>query len=164
LAIVAALSASIILATPSVAGADVAITVPAVVNLGAAPTGAGKLSAQLGTVKVTATGVVGLLASFTATVSSTNFSTGTGTTAETVPKTSVSYWSGPMTASSGDQAAVPGQLTALQALSLSGPRTAFASSGTVLTITASWNPTIVVSIPAAAVAGSYTGTITHSVA
>ena len=164
-AIAAALCGFAILATPSVAGADVAITVPATVNLGAAPTGAGQLSAQLGTVKVTATGVLGLLLpSFTATVSSTNFTTGGRTTAETVPKSSVSYWSGPTTASSGAQTAVPGQLTALQALPLSTSLTAFASSGTVLTITTSWNPTIVVNIPAAAVAGSYTGTITHSVA
>jgi hypothetical protein len=34
----------------------------------------------------------------------------------------------------------------------------------LLSISAAWNPTIVVNIPAAAVAGTYSGTITHSVA
>ncbi len=116
----------------------------------------------MGTVTVTASGLVA--PSFTATVSSSNFTTGTGTPAETVLRASISYWSGPATASSGAQTAVPGQLTALQAQALSAPRTAFTSTGLVLSISTSWNPTIVVSIPAAAVAGSYTGTITHSVA
>jgi hypothetical protein len=163
--VVALLSGLSILVTPSVAGAEVSITVPGSVGLGSAATGTGMLSAQLGTVTVTARGVLGVvLPSFTATVSSTDFTTGVGTTAETVPKASVSYWSGPLTASTGAQTAVPGQLTALQALPMSAPRIAFSSSGTVLTITTSWNPTIVVSIPPAAVAGTYTGTITHSVA
>ena len=164
LALVAVLSGLTVLATPSVAGA-VAITVPtATVNLGAAPAGAGTLSAKLGTVTATDSGTLFLLPSFTAQVSTTTFTTGTGTTPETIPKTSISYWSGPVTASSGAQTPVPGQLTALQAQSLSTPRTSFSSSGLVLSISTSWNPTIVITIPAASVAGVYTATITHSVA
>jgi hypothetical protein len=161
-AVVAVLSWFAILATPSVAGAALAITVPASVNLGAAPTGSATLSGQLGTVTVTASGLV--VPSFTATVSSSNFTTGDRTAAETVPKSAISYWSGPATASTGAQAAVPGQLTVLEARALSIPRTAFTSTGLVLSFSTSWNPSIVVKIPAAAVAGSYTGTITHSVA
>lgn len=152
----------VLLATPSAAGAALAISVPSTANLGSAPTGAGARSAQLGTVTVTASGLV--LPSFTATVSATNFTTGGATAAETVAKASISYWSGPVTASSGAQSPVPGQLTALQAQALSVPRTAFASTGLVLSISTSWNPTIVINIPAAIVAGTYTGTITHSVA
>jgi hypothetical protein len=34
----------------------------------------------------------------------------------------------------------------------------------LLSISATWNPTLIVDIPAGAVAGTYTGTITHSVA
>lgn len=151
-----------IMATPSAAGAALAITAPATVDLGAAPAGAGRLSAQLGTVTVTASDVTA--PSFTATVSSTDFTTGAGTAAETIPMASISYWSGPVTASTGAQTAVPGQLTAVQAQALSVPRTAFTSTGLVLSISTSWNPTIVVSVPPAVVAGLYTGTITHSVA
>lgn len=163
LALVAVLSGFVIVATPSVAGA-LAITVPTAVNLGAAPTGPGTHSAKLGAVTATASGTLLLLPSFTAQVTGTDLKTGTGTAAETIPKASISYWSGPVTASSGAQTAVPGQLTALQAVSLSTSRRAFASSGLVLSISTSWNPTIIVTIPAAAVAGTYTGTITHSVA
>lgn len=161
------LSGCVLLATSTSAGASVSITVPgpATVSLGAVATGFGTLSAHVGTVVVTAVGIAGvLLPTFNATVSSTSFTTGGGTSAETVPKSSVSYWSGPVTASTGGQTPVPGQLTAVQALTLTGPRTAFASSGLITTITTSWNPTIVITIPATAVAGTYTGTITHSVA
>lgn len=163
LATVASLATLIVLATPSVAGA-LAITVPSAVDLGAVPSGSATFSARLGTVTATASGTLLLLPSFVATVSATNFTTGTRTAAETIPKASISYWSGPVTASSGSQTAVPGQLTALHAQPLSQPRTAFSSKGLVLSISTSWNPTIVINIPPAAVSGAYTGTITHSVA
>lgn len=156
------LSGFSVLAAPSAANAALAITVPGPAALGSGPTGAGTLSASLGTVMVTASGLVA--PSFVVTVSSTTFVTGGATGAETIPLTAISYWSGPVTASTGLQTAVPGQLTAVQAQALSSPRTAFTSTGLVLSISTSWNPTIVVNIPAAAVAGTYTGTITHSVA
>jgi hypothetical protein len=59
---------------------------------------------------------------------------------------------------------VPGQPTALNAVSLSAAVTAFALQAVVLGTSTSWNPTIVVAVPASAVAGTYTGTVTHSVA
>lgn len=160
--LVGVLSGLVVMATPAVAGAALSITVPPPVNLGSVPTGTTSRSAQLGTVKVSASGLV--LPNFTATVSSTSFVTGGGTAAETISRSSVSYWSGPVTTSTGLQTAVPGQLTALQAQALSVSRTAFRSDGLVLSITTSWNPTIVITIPPAAVAGTYTATITHSVA
>lgn len=163
MALAAVVSGFVIAATQSVAGA-LAITVPTAVNLGAAPPGASTHSAQLGTVTASGSGTLLLLPSYTAQVSGTIFTTGGKTAAETISKASIFYWSGPATASSGAQTAVPGQLTALQAESLSTTRTAFSSTGLVLTISTSWNPTILVTIPAAAVAGTYTGTITHSVA
>jgi hypothetical protein len=45
-------------------------------------------------------------------------------------------------------------------------RTAFSSASLLQlgSVSVSWNPTIVVNIPASAVVGTYTGTITHSVA
>jgi hypothetical protein len=84
--------------------------------------------------------------------------------AETIAKNRLSYWSGPVTASTGVGVRVPGQLTALNAVSLSTAVTAFALQAVVLGTSTSWNPTIVVAVPASAVAGTYTGTVTHSVA
>lgn len=138
------------------------ITVPSTVNLGTVSSGATSRSVQIGSVTASDSGLV--LPSFTVQVSSTTFTTGAGASAQTIPKSAISYWSGPLTASTGLQTAVPGQLTAILAQPLSGPVTAFSSTGLVLSITTSWNPTIIITIPPAAVAGTYTGTITHSVA
>lgn len=139
----------------------VSISAPASKNLGSAPTGTASISAQLGTVTAGDTGIAG---SFVASVSATVFTTGAGTANETIGKASILYWSGPATASSGViGGGSPGQLTALQAQDLTVSRTAFSAVG-ALSISVSWNPTIIVNIPASAVAGTYTGTITHSVA
>lgn len=163
-AVAVGIAAFVVLATPSLADAALAITVPSSVNLGSVATGVSSLSGQMGTVTVTATGLV---TSFVATVSTTTFVTGSATTPETIPKASISYWSGPATVSTGIAVRTPGQLTALQKVSLSSPATAFSAVGVslvVVTDSTAWNPTIVVTIPAAAVSGTYTGTITHSVA
>lgn len=154
-----------ILANPSIATA-LAITVPTtVVDLGSVPSGTLSISHNLGAVSVTATGILGLLLpSFNASVSTTTFTTGAGAPSQTIPTSAISYWSGPTTSTTGLQTAVPGQVDAAHAVSLSAGAPAFSSSGLVLTITTTWNPTIVIAIPAAAVAGTYTGTITHSVA
>lgn len=160
--VVSLLGALSVFATPSVASAALAISVPATANLGAAASGAGSHSATLGTVTVTASGLVA--PSFTASVASSNFTTGSGTSPETISKASLAYWSGPLTASTGLQTAAPGQLTVLQAQTLSSSRIAFGSTGIALSISTSWKPTIVITLPAGVVAGTYTGTITHSVA
>ena len=156
-------TAVLVTVTVSSAEAAVAITAPASVNLGSRATGSPNLSAQLGTVTVTASGLVA--PSFTATVSATVFLTGGGSANQTIGKASISYWSGPATAVIGLLGSgTPGQPTAAQAQALSVTRTAFAGQGTLLSISASWNPTIIINIPASAVAGTYSGTITHSVA
>lgn len=161
---VAGITAFVVLATPSLASATLAISVPSSVNLGSIASGSSSISQELGTVTVTATGLV---TSFTATVSTTSFTTGAGGASQTISTNLISYWSGPATSSSGLSVRTPGQLTSLQAQNLSSPRTAFSAVGTslvVVTDSTLWNPTIVVTIPAAAVAGTYTATITHSVA
>jgi hypothetical protein len=142
--------------------AAVSISAPTSATLGSVGTGSTTLSAHLGTVSVTASGLVA--PSFVSTVTATNFATGGQTANETIAKAAISYWSGPATATSGLASATPGQLTSAQAVSLSTSRTAFSGTGLLLSISAAWNPTIVVNVPAAAVAGSYSGTITHSVA
>lgn len=149
--------------TFSLAGGSLAISAPASKDLGSGSTGAGTLSAQLGTVTVT-DGRGALVGTWTASVSSTDFTTGGATADETIAKGQVTYWSGAATASSGTAVFTAGQLLAANAQALSVARTAFSASVIVGNNSASWNPTVTVNVPAAAVAGTYTGTITHSVA
>jgi hypothetical protein len=140
------------------------ITVPATANLGSGAPG-GTITGQLGTVTVSDQRGL-LVAAWTATVTSSDFKTGGGTAAETIPAGNVTYWSGPATANTGLGVVVPGQATAAAAVPLSttAPVTAFSKALGAGNNTTSWNPTLTVSVPAAAVAGTYTGTVTHSVA
>lgn len=140
------------------------ITVPDTASLGSGNSG-GQISAQLGPVTVsdqraalTATWVASVVAAAGA------FTTGGGTAAETVPTTAVLYWSGPATATTGTGTFVPGQVNAAAAQSLDASRTAFSKTTGSGDNSATWNPTIVVNVPAQAVAGVYTGTVNHSVA
>jgi hypothetical protein len=146
------------------ADAALSISVPGSKNVGTTQVGSGStISSQLGTVTVNASGIVA--PSFVATVTSTVFTTGSGTANETIAKSRVSYWSGSATSTTGTFASlVPGQANAAAAQDLSLPRTAFSAVGLVLTIAVSWNPTVIVNPPTNAVAGTYSGTITHSVA
>jgi hypothetical protein len=158
-----AIVAAVVLATPSLASAALAITLPSSANLGSVPSGTSTLSQQLGTITVTASGLVA--PSFTASVSGTTFTTGAGGVNQTIGKASILYWSGPATAFSGLLGnGTPGQATSAQAQDLTSTRTAFSGTGLLLSISAAWNPTIVVNIPSSSVSGTYTGTITHSVA
>jgi hypothetical protein len=149
--------------TFTLAAGSLSISAPASSGLGSGSTGGGTLSAQLGTVTVTDSRGA-LLGTWTASVSSTDFTTGGATANETVGKGQVTYWSGAATASSGTAVFLPGQAAAVNAQALSVARTAFSASAIVGNNSASWNPTVTVNVPAAAVAGTYTGTITHSVA
>jgi hypothetical protein len=131
------------------------ITAPASADLGTATPG-GTASGQLGVVQVTddRAGVAG----WTATVSATDFITGAGRPAETIPVADVQYL--------------------IAGLATTGSATFTPTSGTVLSGTAqavvtatnvdgdnsaSWNPQIQVSVPPGAVWGTYAATITHSV-
>ncbi|MEU7745779.1 hypothetical protein [Nonomuraea sp. NPDC049158] len=105
-----------------------------------------------------------LNATWTANVYGTPLTTGGGTSAETVPLSALSYWSGPATATTGAGTFVPGQPTAGDAEVLNEVYTAFSKINGAGDNSASWNPTIVIDVPAQAVAGTYTGTISHSVA
>lgn len=140
------------------------ITVPATADLGAGNAGVA-FSGQIGPVAVTDDRGL-LLSTWTVSVTSTNFVTGGGTAPETIAATDISYWSGPATATTGLGVPVPGQLTGILAapLSTTTPVTAFAKLVGVGNNSTTWNPTLVVTPPAAAVAGTYTGTVTHSVA
>jgi hypothetical protein len=137
---------------------DLSISVPSsTVSLGSVPAGASSLSTQLGDVTVTdARGA--LVATWTASVSASSFTTGTGTTDETVPATSIGYASGAGAARAGQVGTmVPGS-----AQGLAGARTAASWTGTGAD-TVTWRPTLTFVFSASQVAGTYTGTVTHSV-
>jgi hypothetical protein len=136
------------------------ISAPGPTSLGSAPP-SGQITTHLGTVLVDDTRVPGA-GVWTATVSSTDFTRTTGPVV-TISRSRMSYWSGPVTANSGGGNNVPGQPTASAAQDLSVPRTAFSQTRTNRIQTASWAPTLILSIPNAATAGNYSGTITHSV-
>lgn len=165
-----AVTASLVLlpAPPDAQAAGISgltISVPTTANLGTAATGASSVSGTLGAVTVS-TGISIGSGNWVATVSSTAFTTGGGTANERIPAVSVSYLSGAVTAASGLAAnlCTPGQLISGQ--SLDTARTAMACNGISLVSATSvtWRPTITISLPPSAVAGTYTGTITHSVA
>jgi len=141
-----------------------AITTPASVALGSVATGtATTASVALGNVSTSdARGT--LLGTWTTTVSSSDFTTGAATTNETVTKANAFYWSGAATATTGTGTFLPGQLLVANKVSLSSSQTAFSASALVGNNTATWDPTVIINIPSAAVAGAYSGTVTHSVA
>jgi hypothetical protein len=100
-----------------------------------------------------------LTATWTATVSSTDFTTGTATTEETVTAANVTYTSGvglPLLGETG--AFVPSA-----GLGLGTPQTAGTWAGVGVNHV-TWNPTFVFTLATNQVAGTYAGTITHSVA
>ncbi|GAA3737320.1 hypothetical protein GCM10022225_20160 [Plantactinospora mayteni] len=140
------------------------ITVPATADLGTGSPGS-PLDGQLGVVTVTDERA-SADASWTATVTSTDFTTGTATASETILASEVDYWSGPATATTGNGTFTPGQVNAAAAAPLDNttPLTAFSHTGGTGNNSAAWNPTLVVNVPLDNEAGTYTGTVTHSVA
>ncbi|MGV9775712.1 hypothetical protein [Streptosporangium sp. NPDC003464] len=141
------------------------ITVPdGPVDIGSGNPGT-QISGHLGSVTVSDQRAA-LTATWTASVIAApgGFTTGGGTAAETIPNTALLYWSGPATATTGTGTFVPGQVDAAAAQTLDVSRTAFSKTSGSGDNSATWNPTIVINIPAQAVAGTYTGTVNHSVA
>lgn len=152
-----------LLATAAPAGAEVAISSPPAVNLGTGSVESGRITAQMGLVTVTGSGVTP--PSFVAMVSVSVFTTGAGGPNETIPPNAIRYWSGPAISPVGLKGGgSPGQRQVNQALEMSVPRVAFSGAGNAPVISVSWNPTIIIDLPASIVPGTYTGTITHSVA
>jgi hypothetical protein len=151
-------------ATFDVVGAGLDITAPATANLGSGSPGTA-ISGSLGTVTVSdARGATD--ASWVATVTATNFETGTHTATERVLASDIDYWSGTASESDGNGSFVPGQATASSAQPLSNTvqLTAFTHDGGTGVNSASWAPTLVVNVPASDEVGTYSGSVTHSVA
>jgi hypothetical protein len=145
------------------AGGTLSVSAPDLLHLGSATSDGGVISARMGTVAVTDTrGVVG--GAWTVRVSATPFTTGRGAAGQRIDPSSIAYWSGPAVARSGVAALVPGQPGPSRAVPLTTTRTAFSATGVAGDNTAAWNPTVVIRVPEAAVAGRYRGSIIHSVA
>jgi hypothetical protein len=136
------------------------ITAPGSANL---TTGSGApgttISGPVGPVTVTDDRAL-LTASWTVNASETNWTTGAGTPAETIPATAATYAPGTITTSGTINAVVA--TTPPIALSQGAIPVVDGSAG-VGNNTATWNPIIAVAIPAAAVGGLYTGVLTQSV-
>jgi hypothetical protein len=141
--------------TFAITAGDLTVTVPATANLNPGLPGT-IITDDLGTVTVTDNRAL-LAASWTVTASSTNFITGTGSPDETIPVGDITYHPGTVS--------TIGTITATGTTrTLSGtPQTVVAGTAGIGNNTASWDPGIAIHVPAAAVNGTYTGTITHSV-
>ncbi|MET8050098.1 MULTISPECIES: hypothetical protein [unclassified Streptosporangium] len=159
---VAAPSADTIV-TFTVTAGSLDITAPAgPTNIGSAAP-AGTVTGQIGPVSVSDTRG-GATSLWTASVFATDFTVDD----LTVPFAAVQYWSGPATATTGGGTFTPGQLTAGDAVTLTGTTetavTAFGHTGGTGGSTATWNPTLIVNVPITAELGAYSGTVTHQVA
>jgi uncharacterized repeat protein (TIGR01451 family) len=132
------------------------ITTPASADLGSAAPG-GTASARLGIVQVTDERAG--LAGWTATTSATDFTTGAGTTAETIPVHDVLYLISGFASTTGSATFTRTPMTRL-----SGTAQAVVTATNVEgDNSATWNPVIQVPVSSGAVAGTYSATITHSV-
>lgn len=139
--------------TFAITGGSLAITVPAsTVALASVSTGSLTAGGQLGAVTVADTRGA-LVNAWTTTVSTTAFVTGTSSPNETVPAAMVAYSSGAATAHTGLGAFVPGTILT--------PPTHTGAAGNS---SSTWNPTLAFTLASSQVAGTYSGTITHSVA
>ena len=131
------------------------ISAPVTVYLGAGAPGT-TISGALRSVTVT-DDLALLFTSWISTASATNWTTGSGTPAETIPATDVSYNPGTITTT--------GTITATGtpiALSRTPAPVVTGSTGTG-DDTATWVPVLSVAIPASAVSGTYSATLTESV-
>jgi hypothetical protein len=141
--------------TFSLTSGALSMSAPASVSLGSGAPGT-TINGQLGPVTVTDEWAL-LSASWTATASSTDWTTGGGTPAETIPATDVGY--------------DPGSITTTGTITATGtPITLANTAAPVVTgtdgvgnNTASWNPALAVAVPASGVGGTYTGALTESV-
>ncbi|MFD7478580.1 hypothetical protein ACFV8Z_42405 [Streptomyces sp. NPDC059837] len=164
---VAAAAAALVLVQPglAVAAADpsttvtytvtsgaLTLSVPASANLGSGAPGT-EISAPIGPVTVTDDRAL-LTATWTVTASETDFTT----SGSTLPASSAEY--------------DPGSITTTGTITATGTPVTLSHTATPVVTgtsgvgdnTATWNPKVTVNVPAGAVGGAYTGTLTQSVA
>jgi hypothetical protein len=141
--------------TFTVTSAALTMTAPTTVNLGSGAPGT-TIAGALGSVLVTDARAL-LSATWTADASATDWTTGGGTPAETIPAGDVGYDPGTVTTTGTITATgTPIKLSVTPAPVVTG-------TAGVGDDTATWDPTLSVAVPASAVAGIYTGTLHESV-
>jgi hypothetical protein len=141
--------------TFSVTTGALSLTAPTTADLGSGAPGT-TISGAVGAITVTDDRAA-LNASWNATASSTAWTTGGGTGNETIPAGDATYTPGAITTTGTVS-------TAGSTITLSGTaQTVVAATDVVGNNTATWNPTVAVAVPAAAVGGTYTATLSHSV-
>ena len=142
--------------TFSVTSGALSMSAPVSANLGSGAPGT-TISSAIGAVSVVDDRAL-LSASWTATAAASDWTTGGATPAETIPASDVGYDPGTITTT--------GTITATGTpITLSGTATPVVTGTSgVGDNTASWDPTLSVAVPASAVGGAYTGTLTQSVA
>jgi hypothetical protein len=133
------------------------MTAPDSADLGSGGPG-DTVTGQIGNITVTDDRAL-LSAAWTVTAAETDWTTGTSTAAETIPAADATYDSGTPTTTGTITATGTGGPIALS----NGAQTVVTGTAGVGDNTATWDPTVAVAIPAAAVGGPYTGTLTHSV-
>jgi hypothetical protein len=134
------------------------MTAPTSVNLGSGDPGTTITHNLGGNVVVTDLRAT-LGGTWTAVASSTDWTTGTGTTDETIPAGDATYTPGTITTTGTSNAATEGHV-----ITLSGTPQDVVTATVTGNNTATWDPTIAVAVPSAAVGGVYTATLTQSVA
>jgi len=141
--------------TFTVSSGLLSLTAPATVDLGTNGPGT-TIAGGLGAVTVTDDRAL-LSAAWTVVASASDWTTGAGTPAETIPAGDVGYDPGAITPT--------GTITATGSpITLSGtPQPVVTGTAGVGNNTATWDPTLSVAVPAGAVVGVYTGTLTQSV-
>jgi len=142
-------------ATLTVTGGVLAITVPTAANLGTRPNsvGGGAVSGPLGQVQVNDARSAAAGSGWVASVISTAF---TPTAGPTIAASAVGYTAGTITKvgtatyAANDPSVLTGVAAAVTATGITGDNSA------------TWNPTITVTVPGGMAAGVYSATITHS--
>jgi hypothetical protein len=146
--------------TFQVTAGGLGVTVPASALVDTAAPGDTTASGSLGDVTVTDDRGA-MAASWITTVTSTTFTTGTQSADETVTVANISYASGAASAKTG-----VGNFIALvnTPLSVAAAGRTVAFTGGTGNNSATWNPTLSFALQGSQVSGTYSGTITHSVA
>lgn len=143
--------------TFTITSGSLSISAPGAANLGTVALTTPTVSGGLGNVVVTDSRSL-FVANWAATASSTNFTTGGATTAETVAKSLVTYTPGTATTTGTGTTATPAAAGTMGGASIPVMTTVASGNNSV-----TWNPTLTIAVGAQTVAGLYTGTITHSV-
>jgi hypothetical protein len=142
--------------TTGVISGPLSLTAPASAGLGSGAPGT-TISSSLGTVQVT--DGRGFGADWAAAVSSSDFTTGAGSPAETIPAGDDLYDINGLTSAIG-----PATFGYVPEVVLSAnPQDVVSATSVEGNTTVSWSPVLHMTVPGGAIGGTYTGTIVHSV-